>query len=414
MNHHHPLALYQLALVELFERLASGAMLPLFALYIARHLNGSESFSFTLSSGFVAASYLASLPGGLFADRFGPWSALVFGSLCLALGFGILAANQRIFFWPALGLLLIGHGLFKPSITTLVGTIYPDDHSRRESGFSLFYVAVNLGSLGGPLLAEWARAHWGWPSIFFCGAGAMGVALLFLPMTPISHQAIFPRKLAPALSLGAERARVAALWLLCGIGVIFYLAFQQTGTTLALFAERHTNLQFGWGLEFRPGHFAALHAALVILFTPLLQWVTARLRARQIESSPARKMIWGFLLTAAAFAVVSAGSLSGEAQRVSPLWLVGCYVLLSLGELFLAPMSLALLTELAPPRLSGRFTGIWYASVAVGHGLAAALGPAWSCWPQHRYFAGIAGLSLIGAAALYLRLGTLETALSRG
>lgn len=119
-------------------------------------------------------------------------------------------------------------------------------------------------------------------------------------------------------------------------------------------------------------------------------------------------------MTAAAFAFIAAAALrGGDSGRVSPLWLGGCYVLLSIGELLLSPMGLALVTQLAPPRLATRFVGLWFASVAIDHGGAAALGLLWSRWPHHRYFAAVAAVTLLAAAVLLQRLRALETAMAQ-
>jgi POT family proton-dependent oligopeptide transporter len=416
----HPSALYLLSLIELCERLAFGAVLPLLALYVHEHLGRSEAFAIALSSIFLAGSYLASLPGGFLADRvLGAIGALSVGVLLLTVGFVGLALDLSTTFWPALGALLVGQGLVKPGITAAVGGLYPDGDGGREAGFSIFYIAVNLGAFAGPLLAEWARARWGWPSIFACAAAAMLPALVLLipaiprPTKQVPHLQV-PK---PSLTTKDEWARVQALILLCAVTVFFWLAFQQTGTSLALFAEEHTAQRLTllrWKLTLRPGHFAALHAGLVIGFTPLLLGAIDRLRRRRADPSTPQKMVWGFLLTAAAFALVAGAALrGGDAGRVSPLWLAGCYGLLSLGELLISPRGLSMVTDLAPPRLAGRFMGLWFASVAVGHGFAAGLGLLWSGWPHHRYFAAVAALSLLAAAVLRQRLVALDSAIAR-
>lgn len=409
----HPPGLYSLCLVELFERLASYATLPLFTLYLNERHGHAPASAIALASGFVAASYLASLPGGLVADRIGACAAMRLGALLLFGGFVGLAGGWPALLWPSLFALLAGSGLFKPSISALVGKLYPAGDERREAGFAIFYVAVNLGALGGPLLAEWSRARWGWPAIFVCAASAMAAALWASLFTVGPTQQAADENFIASASHSDERPRIKALYLLCGAGVASCVVFQQTGTSLAFFAEQDTRLRLGSSLVLRPGHFAALHAAFVILFTPLLHRTFAWLRARRVELSISRKIIGGFLFLGAAFLLVSAADLTNTAQRKSPLWLANCYGLLSLGELLLSPMSLAFLSRIAPPRLAGRCHGLWYAAVAVGYGLAAAVGPLWTHWPHHRYFAAIAVISFISAAWLLLCRSTLEASISR-
>lgn len=416
----HPTALYRLSLIEFFERLAFAAVMPLFVLYLHEQRGYPEDLAMALSSGFLGASYLASLPGGYMADRvLGPIWAARLGLVLLAIGSLGMAVDKPAMLWPALTALLGGQGLFKPGITTLLSNLYPSGDRRREAGFAIFYVAVNLGALAGPLMAEWMRVRWGWGMIFV----SAGVALLpALILTATSHTdqrpaiACNPSTVDPA-SQQQEQGRSHAVYLLCGVSLAFWIAFQQTATTLMFFAERHTVESFTilrWSFPTRPGHFAAFHAALVIGLTPLLIALLGHLRVRRLEPSTPLKLILGFLFTATAFGLIAGAGLSGgDEDRVSPLWLGGCYLLLALGELLLSPIGLSLVTELAPRRLLGRFTGIWFASVALGHGVAGPLGFLWGRWPHHRYFALMALLVLSAAGVLIGRRRSLERVLSR-
>lgn len=195
--------IYLLSLVELFERLAFAVVLPLFALYLHEPRGYTEGFAIALSSGFLAATYMASLPGGFLTDRFlGTTVAVFMGAILLTAGFVGLATDRTAAFWPSLVALLVGQGFVKPSISVLIGQLYPDGDRRREAGFLVLYVAINLGSLAGPLLAEWARARWGWPSTFVCAAGAMG---------PVGKKPIPAQRIAAAVSSSDQRARLNAL-----------------------------------------------------------------------------------------------------------------------------------------------------------------------------------------------------------
>lgn len=415
----HPHALYYLSLVEFFERLAFGAVLPLFVLYLHEHRGHPEGFAIALSSGFLSASYLASVPGGYLADRvLGPMHAARLGLGLAAVGLSGLVIDKPTALWLALIALLLGQGLFKPAVTTLVGNLYLKGDHQREAGFAIFYAAVNLGALVGPLMAECIRIRWGWTTIF---AGAEVALLPALILIMIANPGRAPSSAdetptaAQALQQ-PELVRTQAVYLICSVSVAFWFAFQQTSTTLTFFAERHTAEGFTilhWSFHARPGHFVALHAALVIGLTPLVLRFLGYLRLKQVAPSTPMKLIWGFLFTAAAFAHVAWASLKGEdTQRISLLWLGATYLLLALGELMLSPMGLSLVTELAPRPLAGRFTGLWFASVAIGHGLAGPLGLLWGRWPPHRYFALIALLLLGTAGVLIVRLRTLEIALS--
>ncbi len=164
----------------------------------------------------------------------------------------------------------------------------------------------------------------------------------------------------------------------------------------------------------RPGYFTALHGGLVLVFLPLMMRRSRRQRAFGSEPSTAIKLIRGFVYLAAAFALMGlAGLLGGDAGRVSPLWLVGCYILITPGEIWLSAMGLSLMTQLAPSRLASRLVGLWMASVAIGNALTGAFGLLWSHWPHHRYFAVVALCCLVGACVLLAHLRRLEAVLSR-
>ena len=401
-------ALPLLCLVQGSERFAFFAVFPLFVLFMQRHIGMAEHSALLLLGCFLALSYLACVPAGFLADRWlGNFGSILVGSICLATGYGILALDRTELLGLALALQLIGHGLFKPGISVSTGRLYPVGDARRERSFMAQHIAVNVGAMAGPLCSEWSRAH-GWPTMFRWAAGGMAVAMIGLLVghrwlaSPSTYR---PAVSSTAIATSAARSRMRAIWLLCSVGAIFYLSAQQAGTSLALFAERHTRFPLTWqhrSLELGPGHFASLHGLLVVILMPPLLAVIAALRRRNCEPSTIAKMIWGYVVTAAAFMLMMTACLhGGDTGRVNPSWLTGCYVLLSLAELLLAPMSLSLITQLAPPGKSARMVGLWLAATAFGNALTGALGLLWGSWPNHRYFALLA-LTAIGAAAALL------------
>ena len=401
-------ALPLLCLVQGSERFAFFAVFPLFVLYMQRHIGMVEHSALLLLGGFLALSYLACVPAGFLADRWlGSFGSILLGTLCLATGYGVLALDRTDLLGLALSLQLIGHGLFKPGITVSTGRLYPVGDARRERSFMAQHIAVNVGAMAGPLCSEWSRAH-GWPTMFRWAACGMAVAIVGLLVghrwltSAITYR---PAVSSIAVAASAARSRTRAIWLLCLVGAVFYLTAQQAGTSLALFAERHTRSSLPWlhrSLELGPGHFASLHGLLVVLLMPPLLAGLAALRRRNCEPSAIAKMIWGYVVTATAFVLMVTACLhGGDTDRVNPAWLTGCYVLLSLAELLLAPMSLSLITQLAPLGKSARMVGLWLAATALGNALAGALGLLWGTWPNHRYFALLV-LGSLGAAIVLL------------
>jgi POT family proton-dependent oligopeptide transporter len=416
----HPRALYLLALVQLWERFACFASLPVLVLYL-QQAHGLRADTAVLLFGLLQAlSYLGGLPGGQLADRWlGQRLATLLGTVLLTLGYGTLALDRPALLWPALALLVAGHGLFKPGLNALAGSLYSEDDPRRDSGFLLLHFIFNAGATVAPTVAEWARARWGWVAIFQVATLGMLVstvcaAAAAIVLRPV-HRARGTEAALPARQ--RERERVRACWLVCGVGVVFWLAAVQASTSLTLFAEQHTELGLvvlGRSLTVAPGHFMSLHSLLVLVLTPPLGWLLSTLRRRGEEVTTPAKMGWGFAVTGASFALMAwAGLHGGDTSRVGLSWLSGCYVLLTVGELLLAPMGLALVTRLAPPQKTSRMVAIWFAATAAGNGLAGVAGYVWTCWPHHRYFVLLALLCLAAAAVLRLRLGSLEQLLAR-
>lgn len=420
MRTRHPRGLYLLALVQTCERFAFFATLPLFVLYLQQRCGLSTDGAVLLFGSLQAASYLSGLPGGYAADRFlGHRLATCLGGVLLTLGYGALALDIPSLLWPALGLMVVGHGYFKTSLHALAGSIYAEGDPMRERGFLLMHVFFNAGSAVGPLVAEWARARWGWAAIFQVATLAMlgSMTSFALGAWAISLSLRAQNQAGGAvLSAATLRERSRACWLVCAVGTVFWLLAMQSGTSLALFAAENTQLAIralGQRLTLAPGHFMSLHALLVLLLAPPLGWVMACLGRRNQEPSTPGKLAWGLVVSSAAFAVMGlAGLQGGDTGRVSAWWLANCYVLLTVGEVLLSPMSLALITRLSPPSRTSQMVGLWFAASAVGSWLAGAAGLLWSRWPHHRYFVLLALLALCAAALLLSRLGRIERLLT--
>ncbi|MFO0575644.1 MAG: peptide MFS transporter [Polyangia bacterium] len=419
MTRHHPRALYLLALVQLWERFACFATLPLLVLYLQQVHGLSPDMAMLLFGTLQALSYLNGLPGGLLADRWlGRRLATFLGTLLLMLGYGALALDRPQLLGPALLLLIAGHGFFKPALHALVGSLYGDGDSRRDSGFLLLHCVFNAGAAVAPLVAEWARARWGWAAVFQVAAlGMLASTACFaasaVALRPARPAAVLPDARGSASSEAPERVRACRQ--ICALGVVYWIAAAQATTSLTLFAEQHTVLHvslLGRALYVAPGHFMSLHSLLVLALAPPLGWLLSGLCRRGAALSATCKMAWGFVATGVAFSVMTlAGLQGGDTARVGLGWLGGCYVFLTLGELLLAPMGLALVTRLAPQQKTSRLVALWFAATAAGNKLAGIVGLMWTRWPHHRYFGGLAVLSLT-AAVILTRLGAFEVLLA--
>lgn len=417
----YPRALYVLALVQLWERFACFATLPLLVLYLQQRQGMHPDEAVLLFGLLQALSYLAGLPGGYLADRWlGHRLATGMGTILLTFGYAALALDRPALLGPALALLAAGHGFFKPGFFALAGGIYDESDPRRDSGFTFLHVVFNAGTIIAPAVAEWSRARWGWGSVFGVATFAMlaSVASFAVGVAALrASERVAKRAGSTIPSTETQRERTRACWLVCGVGVVFWIIAVQPTTSLTLFAAQNTNLQLqtiGHAWTLAPGHFMSLHALLVLLLAPPLAWALSSLRRSGQELSTPGKMAWGFAASCAAFALIGLAALSGgDEARVDPSWLGGCYLLLTLGELLLAPMGLALITRLAPPDRSSRMVALWGVATAVGNMSAGALGLLWTRWPHHRYFALLALFSIGAAAVLMTRLNWLERLLAR-
>ena len=398
------------------ERLAFFAAMPLFALYLHTRYGMSESSALLVIGVWNALSYFGALPANVLTDRsLAPRSATFVGCAFLALGYAALASNWYPLLWPALGLQILGHSLFKPNVGALLSELHPSDHSRREDAFLWQHLAVNLGAMLGPLWAEHVRIREHWPMVFLAACGATCVGCIFIEIFPQIKKP--PASAAPPFkTLPTERARRRTLWLLCSVATIFWFAAQQASSSLILFAEHHaaqhvTFLCQTWIV--RAGHFTSLHSLLVLALLPLFAQAMRWLRQRDAEPSAPMKMMWGHVAMATAFALFSAAGLRlDDAQRSHPAWLASGYLMMSIAEISISPIGLSLIAQLAPHGKRSRTLALWFAAIAAGNLLAGLFGLLWGHTPPHRYFALVALLSLIAAGLLVALLGRLNRAIS--
>ena len=239
----HPCALVLLCVVQGCERFAFLAMLPLFVLYLHHRHGFSEPSALLLLGVMSALSYVGGLPAGILADRkLGPFGALLLGGALLTLGYGALAMDQPSLLWPALAAMTIGHSLFKPSISTLFGSIFDVADVRREHGFLWQHLAVNLAGMVGPLCGEWLRVGNRWDRLFLLSAVVMcigwAVLVAFARLLPDQRpQRMETESVDGSVRMNRERW-IAVCWL-CGLSIVFWLTAQQAGGSLAVFAESH-------------------------------------------------------------------------------------------------------------------------------------------------------------------------------
>jgi len=431
----HPQGLSTLFFTEMWERFSYYGMRALLVLFMVdATARGGLGFTTEVATAiyglYTAAVYLAALPGGWLADRLlGAQRAVWTGGWLIAAGHFALAVPRLSFFFLGLLLVVLGTGLLKPNVSALVGELYPEGGARRDSGFTLFYMGINLGAALGPLvcsyLGERINWHYGfaasgvgmvaglvqfqrtrhrlgsagclppnppasprqaWTGVL-AGLGGIGLlaALAFsgvMRVDPIglarwTSVAIAALAVAYFISVllwgrldAVERKRLAVIVVLFLAAALFWSGYEQAGSSLNLFADRFTQRSVG-GFEIPAGWFQSLPAVFVIVFAPVVASLWLRLDARGRNPSLVVKLAGGLLLLAGGFLVLAWGAKRALAQgSVFPTWLVFTYLFHVFGELLLSPVGLSSVTKLAPARLTGQLMGVWFLAASLGNLLA--------------------------------------------
>jgi POT family proton-dependent oligopeptide transporter len=390
----HPRGLATLYFTEMWERFSYYGMRALLMLYMVGSvsqpgLGFGERRAAMIYGVYTMAVYLSGIPGGWLADRFlGHYRAVFIGGCIIAAGHFSMAFPGMPFFYVGLGLIVIGTGLLKPNVSSMVGSLYTRDDTRRDAGFSLFYMGINVGAFFAPLICTPLGQNINW----HFGFAAAGVGMVFgliqyvmgrKYLTPVSNTEVTPDVVAtardaapqldeappPAPLTGTDWARLAAIGILTLFALLFWAGFEQAGSSLTLFADRATRLKiFGW--TFPSGLFQSVEPGFVLIFSPVFAWLWFRLGKRN-PSSPA-KFTMGLFFLSLSFALVipAARAFQSSGGRVSPMWLVGLYFLQMVGELCLSPVGLSMVTKLAPAHLVGLMMGVWFFATAMGNYVA--------------------------------------------
>jgi POT family proton-dependent oligopeptide transporter len=383
----HPRGLATLFFTEMWERASYYGMRALLVLYMTGSvlqpgLGFPDKKATQIYGLYTMLVYLMGIPGGFIADRFiGHYRAVLVGGIVIACGHFTMAIPGLPFFFTGLLLIIIGTGLLKPNVSTIVGTLYARDDPRRDAGFSLFYMGINTGAFFAPIVTGWLGQKINW----HIGFAAAGVGMVFgiiqyvlgrKYLTPVSD-AKTPQTVAvesiPVTTkepfTAQEWGRIVAASILTLFALIFWAGFEQAGSSLTLFADRATRLVV-LGFTYPSSWFQSVEPLFVIIFSPIFAWLWLRLGRRE-PSSPAKFTLGLFFLSLSFLLIVPAAryfQLAG--QRVSPFWLIGLYFLQMAGELCLSPVGLSMVTKLSPARIVGLMMGVWFFATAMGNYVA--------------------------------------------
>jgi proton-dependent oligopeptide transporter, POT family len=432
----HPRGLATLFFTEMWERFSYYGMRALLVLFMVDQVErGGLGFTDQTATAiyglYTAAVYIVALPGGWIADRlWGAQRAVWFGGIVIMVGHFVLAIPGIASFFLGLLLVVLGTGLLKPNISAIVGELYASGDPRRDAGFTIFYMGINVGAAIGPLVCGWlAQSNWHY------GFAAAGVGMLAgLVQFALTREALGEAGRAPG-AVATDRQRriawasialtialaVALLWagvqgligfdaprlarwaalatavatvgyfavvfvaghldreernrmivilvLLFG-AAMFWAGFEQAGSSLNLFAERYTQRDFG-AFSIPAPWFQSLNPFFIIVLAPLYSMLWVGLARRHLEPSAPAKFAFGLMLLGLGFAImIVAASLVAAGNDVLPTWLIFTYLLHTMGELALSPVGLSSVTKLAPRRYVGQMMGLWFMASGLGNIIA--------------------------------------------
>lgn len=417
----HPAGLTVVFFTEMWERFSYYGMRAILILYmVALPSQGGLGMDMQHASeiygAYTMSVYAACIPGGFVADKIlGQRLSILLGGIIIALGHFTLAIKFGTAFYGGLVLIVIGTGLLKPNVSTLVGKLYSKNDSRRDGGFSIYYMGINIGAGLSPLvcgylaqsaqfkvwlqsmhmdpLASW---HWG-----FAAAGVgmtLGLLQFVLQQNTLGKAGLGPSKKSvvspgvaedllhagenPAKELEKAAAidaaahagkeepfskedwmKLGALGILFVFTILFWAVYEQGGSSLNVFADRLTDCSiFGW--SFPSSWFQSEQAVFVILLAPVFSCLWLKLGKKE-PSSPA-KFAWGLAMLAAGIGIMVPASMLAAQAKVGVFWLTACYYLQTVGELCLSPVGLSTVTKLAPRRIAAMTMGIWFLGSSLG------------------------------------------------
>ncbi len=414
----HPVGLNVLCVVELFERFAGSLLGSLLLLYLNERLAMASSTATRMGGAFNAAVYLSSVMGGVIADRWlGTRRAILLGAGLLAVGYAVLSMDRAMLLYPSAGLLVLGHGLFKPNISSAVGKLYDPNDRRRDDAFSIFYVVFNIGSACGPLAGGFLRTAWGWSAAF----AVAGLAMLFALAAGLLCYRWLTGPAQQYPEEGAARSKdvacsswpIAAMAGILAAGLLFTAVYEQTGQSLLLWARDCTRRSL-LGYSFPASTLLGVPGLLVLGIQPLLSRTVSTLMQHRCRPSLLGRIRLGLLSGVGAYVIMLFAALrqDGAQGLVSPLWLVACFVALTVGELLVYPLSMALVTRLAPKTATAAAMGLWMAALAGGQWLAGEVAAHWAMWSHTTFFSLLATLALAAIVALALATRSIRRALA--
>ncbi len=404
----HPKGLFILFFTEMWERFSYYGLRAILVLFLVSKVKGgygwTEAEALSLLGLFTGMVYIMSIPGGIIADRWlGPKKSVMLGGILLCVGHFLMAVPDKTLFYIALCLIVAGIGMLKPNISTMVGELYTEQ-KKRDAGFIIFYMGINLGSFLATLSIGFVGETYGWHYGFsLAGFGMLLGQIVFVwgqrylreVGNNLKKRASTPKekvKLSPT-----DRKRVLVLGILFFAIFVFWTSFEQASGLMTLYAKKYTNREvFGWVVP--ASMFQSLNAGFILIFGGI---VAAFWAAR--KTSPISKMAIGTILVGIGFVfMVGAAIERADVGQSAIYWLVLAYWLHTLGELCISPVALSYISKIAPKALVGSMMGAYFSATGFANIAAAEVGKLAVKLGELNIFAGLVVISVLTGAILLL------------
>lgn len=436
----HPGGLFTLFFTEMWERMSYYGMRALLVIFMMMSINEeglgfSKDNAYAIYGLYTGAVYFMGLSGGWLADRlFGGQSAIWYGGIIIMMGHIVLAIPSTDTFFIGLILVVLGTGLLKPNISAMVGQLYSDKDARRDSGYTIYYMGINIGSVIGNLICGYLATNQGYHWAFGAAAIGMAVGLIQFKLTQGRLEGIGSQPSQPMTATGNrntkigvgifllivalitylvsqgtividavsiaqdvaviftaifliyfgvifffgnlqsyEKKRMGALFLICVASACFWAGFEQAGSSLNVFAHENTQRIFG-DFELPTAWFQTLNAVFIVTLSPFFAALWINLGKRMLDPSYGMKSAIGILIMASGFIVMFiAAQYAASGMKVAPYWLVATYFLHTVGELCLSPVALSAVSKLSPKRFAGQMMGLFVLTYSIGNVIAGVL-----------------------------------------
>ena len=422
----HPVGLYVLFFTEMWERFSYYGMRALLVLYLTSKttdlnpgIGWSQSDALSLYGWYTAFVYIMSIPGGILADKFlGQKKSVILGAILLVIGHSILAIEAMFALYTGLFFIILGVGCLKPNISTMVGSLYKKGDIRRDKGFTIFYIGINIGAfLSGIVVGYIGEVH-GW----YYGFGLAGILMILGLIQFISGQKylvhvgnylgksdnIEDQEAYKRPLNRVEKDRITVLLTSFLLIIAFFAAFEQAGGLMNIYAREKTDrILLGWQVP--ATWFQSLNSFFIITLGIGIAAFWAKRKLKGTEASSLYKMIIGLGAVGIGFLFMSAAASEYDSVGSSAMyWLVLAYLFHTIGELCLSPVSLSFVTKLAPAKYASIMMGIYFATTGLGNKVAGLLGESSTIFGEFKVFTGIAIFCMVFTILVFIFLKKLK------